>query len=50
MNMQDPHVYEDMSDYSVIQDIPLKSTQLSSKYEAIDDAIQVGDAQEQNER
>ena len=50
MNMQDPHMYEDISDYSVIQDIPVRSSHLSPKYEAIDDAIQVGDAQEQNER
>ena len=50
LRREDTHEYEDISDYSVIQDIPVRSSCLSPKYEAIDDAMQAGDAQEQNER
>ena len=50
LRREDTHVYEDISDYSVIKDIPVRSSRLSPKYEAIDDATHAGDSQEQNER
>ena len=50
LRREDTHEYEDISDYSVIQDIPVRSSRLSPKYEAIDHAMQAVDAQEQNER